>query len=368
MRFLSILLASVGLLASEPRALFNGRDLSGWVHEGPRATFSADQEAIATSGRGGPPSWLRTEAEFENFRLTFEYKLARWAEAAVILRAPRTGRPMQSGIAIFLAHDFHENVTPYITGAIAGVEPPSTRLPTSYEKWHTAAIELEGDRLRVAVDGTTVQDVDLERHPELRYRLKRGHIGFPDLGHAYAVRNVYIEDRGSTCKFVHLFDGKSVDGWQTRGESGSWTVHDGSLKGANGHSILYAAPVFQDFEFTALVRSRNRVNAGVFFRGSPHPNQHRGFEVQVYSPVDSVYPTGSIYGKQRARIQADFEERWFLMQVRVTGSRCVVRLDGETVAQYDGLSGEDLKPGRIGLQIHLEDASVEFRDVRVRPL
>jgi hypothetical protein len=45
--------------------------------------------------------WLHTAEEYENFRLTFEYKLSQWAEAAVILRAPRMGRPMQSGIAIF---------------------------------------------------------------------------------------------------------------------------------------------------------------------------------------------------------------------------------------------------------------------------
>jgi hypothetical protein len=368
MLLLVLILAAAGVLSSEPRALFNGRDLSGWVHEGPRATFSASQGALSTSGRGGPPVWLRTEAEFANFRLTFEYKLARWAEAAVILRAPRAGRPMQSGIAIYLAHDFHDNVTPYITGAIAGVAPPLKRLPTRFETWHTASVELDGDRLRVVVDGTALQDLDLEAHSELRYRLKRGYIGFPDLGHAYAVRNVQLDDRGSKRKFVELFDGKSLDGWQVRGEGGSWSAAGGCIKGANGHSILYSAPVLQDFEFTALVRSRNRVNAGVFFRGSPDTKEHRGFEVQVYSPLDSVYPTGSIYGKQRARVQADYEERWFLMQVRVMGSRCVVRLDGETVAEYDKLSGADLEPGRIGLQIHLEDASVEFRDLRVRRL
>jgi hypothetical protein len=37
---------------------------------------------------------------------------------------------MQSGIAVFLAHDFHNNITPYITGAIAGLAPPLKRLPT----------------------------------------------------------------------------------------------------------------------------------------------------------------------------------------------------------------------------------------------
>ena len=343
--------------AAEPR----------WVHEGPRGTFQVKNGEISTSGAGNQPNWLRSESEYENFRLTFEYKLAQWTEAAVILRAPAAGRPMQSGIAIFLAHDFHENVTPYITGAIAGVIPPLKRLPTSFNTWHTADVVLDGDRLKVAIDGVTVQDVGLSEHPELRHRLRRGFIGFPDLGHAYTIRNLRIAERPSREKFVELFDGRTLKGWDLRGE-GTWSVRDGAIQGANGHGILYAPPVFTDFELTALVRSHNRVNAGIFLRGSPNPKEHRGFEVQIYSPVDSVYPTGSVYAKTRARISADYEERWFLMQIRVEGSRCVVRLDGETVAEYDKLSGRDLQRGRIGLQVHMENASVEFRDLRVRPL
>lgn len=338
-----------------------------WVHEGPRATFQIKKDGIATSGAGNQPNWLRSEAEYENFRLTFQYKVAQWTEAAVIVRAPSAGRPMQSGIAIFFGHDFHENITPHVTGAVAGVLPPAKRLPTSFGAWHTADIELDGDRLKVSIDNVGVQDVRLNDHPELRHRLRSGHVGFPDLGHAYSIRYLRLEPRPSREKFVDLFDGKSLNDWQLRGE-GSWTVRDGVIHGANGHGILYAPQVFSDFELTALVRSHNRVNAGIFLRGSPELKQHRGFEVQIYSPVDSVYPTGSIYAKQRARISADYEERWFLMQIRVQRSQCLVRLDGETVAEYDQLSERHLQPGRIGLQIHLDNASVEFRNLVVRPL
>jgi hypothetical protein len=88
----------------------------------------------------------------------------------------------------------------------------------------------------------------------------------------------------------------------------------------------------------------------VYFSRLPDVKEYRGFEVQVYSPVDSVYPTGSIYGKQRSTLSADLEGQWMLLQVRLTGSRIVVRVNGETVATYEGLTGRDLQPGRIGLQ------------------
>src|SRR6186713_2861698 len=78
-----------------------------WTHEGPRATFTVRDGVISTTGAGSIPNWLHTSSEYENFRLRFEYKLAQWAEAAVIVRAPRLGRPMQAGLAITLAHDFH---------------------------------------------------------------------------------------------------------------------------------------------------------------------------------------------------------------------------------------------------------------------
>jgi hypothetical protein len=366
MRFaLGLILAATLSAAGTP--LFNGRDLTGWVNEGPRATFGAAGGELVASGRGFQPNWLHTEREYENFRLHLEYKLAQWAEAAVILRAPRLGRPVQSGVAIYLAHDYHENASLYRTGAIPGVLPPRQAQKVSWGDWHSVDVELAGDRLQASIDGSLVQDVELGDHPELRYRLKRGFIGFPDQGYAYSLRNILIEDLASDRKFVDLFDGRTLTGWTLRG-GGVWSVKDGSLAGANGHGVLYAGPKFSDFELTALVRTHNRVNSGIFLRGSPDGQKSRGFEVQIFNSNDSVYPTGSVYGYDRANLSADYDGEWFLIQILVKGSECRVRLNGETVSHFEHLPPEVLGSGQIGLQIHMEDASVQFRDIRVRPL
>ncbi len=366
MRLLPAILFPALLSASTAVPIFNGRDLQGWVHEGDCPTFAAVESELRTSGRGNFPNWLHTAAEYENFRLNFEYKLAQWAEAAVVLRAPRWGRPAQAGIAIVLAHDYHKVVDKYVTGAIAGAEPPRSALPASFGQWHKAEIVLDGDRLRATFDGVVVQDLDIAGHPELRYRLKRGYIGFQDLGYAYSLRNVQLEDLGSRLKYVTLFDGGPLKGWEARG-TGNWSVRDGSLFGANSDGILYAPSGFGNFELTMQVLSHRRVNSGVFLRGFPSgPN--RGFEIQIYSPVDAVYPTGSIYGIERSRVSADYEERWFFLQIRVEGPHCLVRIDGQTVAESANLPQAVRKPGRIGLQIHSENSGVEFRDIRVRPL
>ena len=90
--------------------------------------------------------------------------------------------------------------------------------------------------------------------------------------------------------------------------------------------------------------------------------QPAGLDYDLAKTVDY----GSVYAITRSRSRVEFEERWFLMQIRVEGSKCRVWLDGELVSETDIL--EMLAEGHIGLQIHMDNASVEFRDLRVRNL
>lgn len=368
MRLLPALLLSAAVAGAAPVELFNGRDLNGWSQEGARPSFYVEKGSILTSGRGQNGVFLRTNREFEDFRLTFDYKLEQWAEAAVILRAPRTDRPQHAGLTLVLAHDFHNEITPWVTGAVMGVRAPEREIKETWGNWKHVEIELIGDRFKASIDGVAVQQLSLSAVPELRGRLKRGFIMFPDMGYAYALRNLQVEELGAPTRYVELLAKGSIEDWTLRG-GGNWRVTGGdTIEGSNGHGILYAPAVAGNFELTAVVRSHGRANAGVFLRGDPERSDGagRGFEVQIYSRVDAVYPTGSIYGVARSRISADYEERWFLLQVRVSGKTCEVRIDGEVVAATDALPERFPVKGRIGLQIHKEDSRVEFRDLRVR--
>jgi len=70
----------------------------------------------------------------------------------------------------------------------------------------------------------------------------------------------------------------------------------------------------------------------------------------------------------RSREGVEYEERWFPMRIIVRGSSCLVRIDGETVSETGRLPAAAQGSGRIGLQIHKENAAAEFRGLRVRPL
>ena len=368
LRTASALLLLSLVLAAEPGAIFNGKDLQGWEQQGPHPSFHTAQRELRTSGKGHAGNWIYTDTDHQDFRLRFEYKLAQWAEAAVILRAPRSDRPQHAGITITLAHDYHKESTPWITGGIMGALPPRKVLPPSFDQWHTVEIEMRGSLCKVTIDEIVLQELDLAKTPALANRLRTGRIGFPDTGYAYALRNINVEDFTTIGpRILDLAPQDSLETWGKRGDSGEWRIDNGVIEGMNGHSILYPPAVLDDFELTTLVRTHDRVNAGIFLRGQP-TGPNRGFEVQIYSPVDAVYQTGSVYAHQRSTLQADLEGKWFLLQIRVQGSRCTVWVDGQQTADYDKLPAEVRKPGRIGLQIHSDDGRAEFRDLRARPL
>jgi hypothetical protein len=305
-------------------------------------------------GQSGPG--YTSAEEYENVELSFEYKLAQWAEAAVVLRAPTAGRQLNSGVAVFLAHDFHKKLGMHVTGAVAGIAPPLRLLPPSFGVWHKVELRLDDDLLEMKHDGELLQRTNLAAH-----KLGKGFIHLADLQHKYEVRGWKLRSLPERERYVSLSGPLQLRG------AGEWSLSGDTIRGANGHGINYAAPVLKDFLFSAEVKAMNHANGGVFFRGSADEKKDRGFEVQIYSPLDSVFPTGSIYGLARSSVAADTEERWFFLQVMVEGRKCRVWVDGVQVAETAELPAALLE-GQVGFQIHMENTSVEWRRPRARVL
>ena len=315
---------------------------------------------FAATSLAQQPGWF-SEKEYENVKVTFDYKLAQWAEASFVLRTPKIGRPIQQGVAVFLAHDFHRKPGNYTTGALAGIEPPTKLLPPTYDKWHTVQLTLVQNRLTVHHNGELLQDTRLPVQ-----KLSKGHLHFADLLHKYEIRNfkatkLEATEFGDKATYVETWSP-----WNLR-DAGTWTTSPNSATGSNGHGINYATPNLKDFLFAVEVKSTNNANGGIFFRGSANKQENRGFEVQIYSPLDSVFPTGSIYGLARSRIAESTEGNWFYMQVLVQGRTCTVWVNGVQIAETTDLPA-NLTSGQIGLQIHMENTQVQWRNLRALTL
>ena len=54
-------------------------------------------------------------------------------------------------------------------------------------------IELVGGKLRAAMNGRLLHDLDLDANAELRHRLRGGFIGLQDHNHPVAFRNIRIK-------------------------------------------------------------------------------------------------------------------------------------------------------------------------------
>ena len=164
-------------------------------------------------------TWLISEAEYEDFVLTFEWKLGERGNSGVALRAPLKGDPAFDGIEVQMVDpryfpDGHVPTPSELTGSIYRAAAPSKQVFRPQD-WNTYEITCAGPRLKVVLNGVVIQDMNLDeqisqplRHDgsaasTLKDRPRRGHIGFQELsrgGGQVQIRKVQVkivDPRGS---------------------------------------------------------------------------------------------------------------------------------------------------------------------------
>ncbi len=367
---LTILLLCAAMLAGSTCAtsaresmtsLFNGKDLSGWVHVGPNPeSFRVQDGTIMVTGAGNQPNWLRSEKEYENFVLRFEYMTPGWCEAGVLLHAPPYGRPSKSGLKIHLRHDQVDEGA-RASGSIYDVLPPLVQAGRPAKEWNQMEVHLNWPRLRVTLNGQTIHDVDMHWNEKLRTRIRRGYIGFQDIGTPIHYRNIEIRELPATESWAAMFNGRNLDGWTISGPA-RWSVENGMIVGFDGDGYLISDIDYSDFEFQVYVKTSKRANGGIFTRWQSE--KLRGYETQIYNVNEATNPTGSIYGLVPAVDPDSRDGEWFLMQIISRGSYQGIFINGQCVAESNRLRIPDR--GRIVLQMHAKGARIEFMNPRMK--
>ena len=352
--------------------LFNGKDLSGWhVVDGPESAFYVADGAICASPMAGWPTWISTDRQFENFDLRLEFFVAGWCDGGVYFGAPEHGVPSRCGYKINIFHAQDETPATNSMGAIFPVIAPKKVNVKSKGAWNTMRIRFDWPKLQVWVNDELVQDVDVTTNPELAHRLRRGYIGFVPLGYGHKFRNITIQELPSTDKWTVLYEKpEDIDA--------KWLITDNSERApvrfagygpvlwCDGSGNLGTKEMYDDFELHLYIRGPIEHNSGVIFRANGEPTSVAGkYEVQVHNVAEAHYPTGSLYHYKRARYPQIEDEKWYLFQMAAKGKDCWVRINGETVLEYDSL--KNLKPGRIELQAHRPGKWVEFKHIWVKP-
>lgn len=200
-----------------------------------------------------------------------------------------------------------------------------------------------------------------------------------------------------------LFNGRNLDGWESRGD-GLWTVlADGTLSGQrvwdramitpgktpfadereflrwwNTQAWLYTKAEFGNFDLHVEFWTRAGGNSGISLRDttrgehaiSTPPDFNRtpakiGYEIQINNRYPDPTPTGSVYTFTKAPKEALAEDQWNSFDIEARSDVIRVKLNGRLVSEAKCDPKRSLR-GPIGLQLHDQASVVLFRNIRIR--
>ncbi len=157
---LLLLLSAAPLAAQEAVSLFNGVDLDGWTVHGTELWYVEDGDLVCESGPDAQYSYLRTNAEFEDFDLTLEFKQEADGNSGVFFRSTLDGviiSGWQAEVAPpgLFSGGIYES---YGRGWLAQ-PPPGRDRALRMGEWNEMRIRVVGPRVTTWLNGTEMVDL-----------------------------------------------------------------------------------------------------------------------------------------------------------------------------------------------------------------
>lgn len=177
--------------------LFDGTNIDQWM--GNTAGYVINDGALVVVPDNGSGGNLYTKEEYADFVYRFEFQLTPGANNGIGVHAPPVGDAAYVGMEIQVLDNeaaIYASLQPYqYHGSVYGIAPAKRGylLPTG--EWNKEEIMLKGSTIKVTLNGTVINEVDIKEvtnngtadhkeHPGLARTT--GHIGF--LGHGDVVR------------------------------------------------------------------------------------------------------------------------------------------------------------------------------------
>ena len=162
------------------QSLFNGKDLQGWVpvHE---VTFQVVEGNLRlVKGMG----WLRTEKEYKDFILEFEWRaLEEKYDSGIYFRAGLNGKPWpDGGWQINLRHDALGGL---VKGYSSMVPSETDRKPVN--QWVKVRLEVRGKKTKLVVDGEDAWESE-------KVDAEKGYLGIQAENKSFDFRNLRIQE------------------------------------------------------------------------------------------------------------------------------------------------------------------------------
>jgi len=178
-------------------------------------------------------------------------------------------------------------------------------------------------------------------------------------------------------KWISLFDGKSLAGWEKVGQEASvWEVKDGAIHGSGPASMLVCTKgPYKNFRYRAEIKINDGGNSGLYFRTTRKPGFSDGYEAQIDSTHKDPIRTGSLYGMCHVYRQLVKPDAWFAYELEVRDdvwrdrkmTRIKVTVDENELYEYLDFA-MTFKEGHFAFQQHDPGSRVAIRKVEVLPL
>jgi len=196
---------SVSEKAEDFKALFNGKNLDGWV--GNKVDYFVEDGIIKIDPSKGGSGNLFTEKEYADFNYRFEFQLTPGANNGLGIRAPLKGDAAYLGMELQILDNtspIYAELQPYqYHGSVYGVIPAKRGFLKPVGEWNSEEVIVQGTHVKVILNGTVIVDGDIadgrdkgtmdhRNHPGLKN--DKGHIGFLGHGSVVAFKNIRIKE------------------------------------------------------------------------------------------------------------------------------------------------------------------------------
>ncbi|MAT14694.1 MAG: hypothetical protein CMJ46_05415 [Planctomyces sp.] len=392
-------------------SLFNGKNLEGWeTHPSQPGDWSVTPSGILV-GKGKDVSHLYTTRSYTDFHLRAEVRINEGGNSGICGRAvfgPAYTTQRPTWLKAYESEIYSDNAGRlFVFGE--GYKGSGVARPVAPDNWFEMEMIARDNHIVVKVNGRTTADyretgeyvksgrIALQMHDEntvVEFRkIEVKELSSPDSRNATAQVNSSSNDSGglftepgsrsenetakASGEFTPLFNGDTLDGWETHpSQPGGWSVTSSGILVGKGKNVnqLYTTRSFTDFHLRAEARINKGGHSGICGRAlfgpvnsKQRPTQLTACETQIYSDsAGRIFMLGKGF-KTGGESQPVAPQNWFEMEMIARDNHIVVRINGKTTADYYH-TGEYLKSGRIALQMHDENTTVEFRRIEVKDL
>ena len=198
--------------------LFNGKDLSGWVIEGPTEFDNkGNKEQIWVAENGmitcrvnnrKSYGFLRYDKkQFADFVFSLEYRLS---EKELPKQSPcnsgigiRTGvydpkksdsPPSRAGYEIQLLDDAMKNTDKHSTGSLYRYIAPSVKAVKPAPEWNQIEIQCKGPLIMITLNGEKIIDIDQTTVEEIKNKPLKGYVCVQNHGGKVDFRNLRVKE------------------------------------------------------------------------------------------------------------------------------------------------------------------------------